>query len=140
MPGEVIIQAYNPHEKTIRAASKHDYGQFWNMESEVRKLFGYPPFGYLVRFVWSGMRKERVRKAAGGSLRGLKKERDVTLSGPMEAAFPRINKRWRWSALARSGSRKALGALADRIKDRFEKSGLSSGVRLDIDIDPHNLL
>ena len=140
VPGEVIIQAYNLHDKTIKAASNHDFEQFWNIESGVRKLFGYPPFGYLVRLVWSGRHREKVRMAAENSVRDLEMEEGVILSGPMEAAFPRINKRWRWSVLARAGSRKALGMLADRIKEKFEKSRSSKGVRLDIDIDPFNLL
>ncbi|MFO8183063.1 MAG: primosomal protein N' [Candidatus Aegiribacteria sp.] len=138
VPGEVIIQAHDRNDATIKAAAGHDYRSFWEMESRVRKAFGYPPYGYLVRFVWSGTDSGRVRRAALSTADGVK-ARGVEVSEPMEAAFPRINRRWRWSALARSTSRKALSEVAEKMRKEFEDTS-SRGVRLDIDVDPNNLL
>lgn len=138
LPGEVLIQAYDVRNPVIRAASEHDFKAFWEMESRARRAFGYPPFGHLVRFVWSGLDGRRVRRAAEEALDGLEME-GVMLSEPAEAAFPRINRRWRWNSLARSESRHKLGRLAVLLRERHEKLS-SGGVRLDIDIDPHNLL
>ena len=104
----------------------------------MRKAFGYPPFGYLIRFVWSGLDNEKVRKAAYSSVKGIQTA-DVNVSSPQEAAFPRINRRWRWSALARSSSRKSLAELSKRIRRQFENVS-HPGVRLEVDVDPHNLL
>ncbi|OPL17585.1 MAG: hypothetical protein AVO35_09140 [Candidatus Aegiribacteria sp. MLS_C] len=138
LPGEVLIQAYDVRNPVIKAASEHDFRAFWEMESRARKTFGYPPFGHLVRFVWSGLDAKRVQRAAEKALNGMEMD-GVMLSEPAEAAFPRINRRWRWNAIARSASRQKLGRLAGLLRERHEKIS-SGGVRLDIDIDPHNLL
>ncbi len=136
--GEVILQTIDIENMTIKIAARHDYKDFWEEESKVRKAFGYPPFGYLIRFVWSGLDKEKVRKAAHSSMKGIQIA-DVNVSSPQEAAFPRINRRWRWSSLARSSSRKSLAEISRRIRRQFEKTS-HPGVRLEVDVDPHNLL
>ncbi|MBN2587130.1 MAG: primosomal protein N' [Candidatus Fermentibacteraceae bacterium] len=138
VPGEVIVQAYDRNNSVIKAASHHDFKLFWEMESRVRKAFGYPPYGYLVRFVWSGLDKDRVRRAATGSVGDITPE-GCDLSEPSEAAFPRINRRWRWNSVARSPSRKTLGRITREIRKRFDELS-PKGVRLEIDVDPHNLL
>lgn len=138
IPGEVVLQTIDIENTTIRAAARHDYKDFWDSESKIRKAFGYPPFGNLIRFVWSGLDKEKVRKAARSSVMGIQIE-NVNISSAQEAAFPRINRRWRWSALARSSSRKSLAELSKRIRKQFEKIQ-HPGVRLEVDVDPHNLL
>ena len=58
---------------------------------------------------------------------------------PQEAAFPRINRRWRWSTISKSPKRAPLAALSAAIRLRFE-NGSFSGIRLDVDVDPYNLL
>ncbi|MCK4671216.1 MAG: primosomal protein N' [Candidatus Aegiribacteria sp.] len=138
IPGEVVLQTIDIENTTIRTAARHDYKDFWKDESKVRKAFGYPPFGYLIRFVWSGLDNEKVRKAAHSSVKGIQIE-NVNVSPPQEAAFPRINRRWRWSSLARSSSRKSLAELSWRIREQFERIP-HPGVRLEVDVDPHNLL
>ncbi len=137
-PGEVIIQTRNRNDSTIKNAANHDFAKFWERESRVRKAFSYPPYGYLVRFVWSGLDKNRVRNAAIACVKGIAGE-DTYLSDPLEAAFPRINRKWRWSAIAKSPSRKSLAELSDRIRRKFN-SNPHRGVRLEIDVDPYNLL
>ncbi len=138
IPGEVIIQTHDPGNPVIRAAASHDFADFWKRESRVRKVFGYPPSGYLVRFIWSGLDRSRVQRAAVACVRGIG-SCDSSVSDPLEAAFPRINRRWRWSALAKSTSRIALAELSRMMRKRFDDIP-HKGVRLEIDVDPYNLL
>ena len=138
IPGEVIIQVSNRLDQTIIAASEHDYQAFWERESGIRKAFGYPPYGHLVRFLWTGLDRSRVEAAAMRTVRGLDPGYEI-LSEPAEAAFPRINRRWRWNAIARAPERGTVGKLVERLKERFDELS-PRGVRLDIDIDPYNLL
>lgn len=137
--GEVILQTSDPSDATITAAAEHDYAAFWKTESTVREAFGYPPFGHLVRFVWSGLDQTAVPAVALRCMEGLEAG-EVTLSPVQEAAFPRISRRWRWSSLARSHSRRELAALAREVLRRMEAVTPKRGVRLEIDVDPYNLL
>ncbi|MCK5117290.1 MAG: primosomal protein N' [Candidatus Aegiribacteria sp.] len=138
LPGEVIIQTKDPNSPVIKAAATHDFADFWKRESRVREMFGYPPFGYLVRFVWSGFDKRRVHKAACTSVKGIG-QADTSISDVLEAAFPRINRRWRWSVIAKSPSRKSLARISREVRKQFDKVP-HKGVRLEIDVDPYHLL
>jgi len=138
IPGEVIVQTHDPDNPVIKAAASHDYADFWKRESRIRKMFGYPPYGYLVRFVWSGLDKNGVQKAAYGSVRGIS-QRDASISDVLEAAFPRINRRWRWSVIVKSPSRKSLACVSREVMMQFDKIP-HKGVRLEIDVDPYHLL
>ena len=139
LPGEVIVQTLDPDDKTILAASAHDYETFWKDESAVREVFGYPPFGHLVRFVWSGLDKVAVPSIARMCMMEFDQE-DILVSPVQEAAFSRIGRRWRWSALARSGSRAALASFSREVRRRMDGITPRKGVRLEIDVDPNNLL
>jgi len=138
-PGEVIVQTIDAGDPIIRAAANHDYDGFLELEMSVREAFGYPPFGHLIRFIWSGLNEDAVQSSARYSANiGVINNADI--STPQEAVFPRINRRWRWSVLASSNSRKVLAEVAETIRRRYESLTPPRGVRLDIDIDPHNLL
>jgi primosomal protein N' (replication factor Y) (superfamily II helicase) len=137
--GEVILQTSDPSDATMVAAAGHDFAAFWKTESTVREAFGYPPYGHLVRFVWSGLDQAAVPAVAAKCMAGLEAG-DVTLSPVQEAAFPRISRRWRWSSLARSTSRRELAVLAREVLGRMESITPKRGVRLEVDVDPNNLL
>lgn len=136
-PGEVIIQAASRH-RALEAACRHDYQAFAEGEMPVRRALGYPPFSYIVRFLWSGLDPERTERAARASVGGVS-VRGVSLLGPMPAGLPRIGRRWRWHALARSSSRRALAEFHAAVS-RAHESGGGSAVRLDIDVDPQDML
>ena len=137
--GEVVLQVSDPSDAVVVAASRHDFAAFWEMEKGVRKLFGYPPDGHLVRFLWSGLDPSAVPAVAARCLDGLDTG-TANLSPLQEAAFPRIGGRWRWSALARSSSRRELAVLAREVMRRMEALTPKRGVRLEVDVDPYHLL
>ena len=47
LPGEVIIQTYNPNHYSIRYAKCHDYINFYQEEMNNRKMLGYTPYFYI---------------------------------------------------------------------------------------------
>ena len=47
LPGEVIIQTYNPDHYSIKHAMNHDYLGFYKEEMNLRKELGYSPYYYL---------------------------------------------------------------------------------------------
>jgi primosomal protein N' (replication factor Y) len=138
VPGEVIVQTSDPESPAILAAAAHSYSDFWESEMPLRKRFGYPPYGYLVRFVWSGRDEKRVRDAAASSC-SVPVPSGVRFYSPAPAVLGRINRRYRWSALARAEDRRLLSKLSSSLRERFERSR-TRGVRLDVDVDPYDLL
>ena len=47
--GEVIIQTYNPDNRTIQAAAQDDYHIFYEGEIADRKKFNFPPFSKIIK-------------------------------------------------------------------------------------------
>jgi primosomal protein N' (replication factor Y) len=136
-PGEVVVQALDPEDPVIVAAAAHDYAGFWKMESAARRELGYPPFGRLVRFVWSGRDLPTVRRAARVSW--ARPPDDLRTLAPSPAVLEKVSDRHRLSALAMADSVPPLRRLAAAVRRRFEQAS-ASGVRLDVDVDPLDML
>jgi primosomal protein N' (replication factor Y) len=79
LPGEVIIQTYDPGHVSVASVVGHDYEGFVIQELEARRLLGYPPFGRLAAILFAHesvpvllsvgdmfARKLRERAAAAG--------------------------------------------------------------------------
>jgi len=49
----VLIQTFFPNNFVVQAILSQNYESFYNQEAEERKKFGYPPFGRLVKLVYS---------------------------------------------------------------------------------------
>ncbi|MBN1434599.1 primosomal protein N', partial [Candidatus Fermentibacterales bacterium] len=141
VPGQVVVQAFDPTSPILRAAAAHDYGTFWEMESPLRERFGYPPFTHLIRYVWSGTNESRVADAAMATVKatGASESGEPSVLGPVPAVLSRINRRYRWTSIARSSSRRALSSYTDDLIARFDDEA-EAGVRLDVDVDPYDML
>ena len=48
LPGEVIIQTYDPEHYSVQTAARQDYESFYEQEIEYRSMAGYPPVGGLL--------------------------------------------------------------------------------------------
>ncbi len=64
LPGEVVIQTYNPKHYSIECAAKHDYIKFYNKELDYRKVLNYPPIGKMLEFYLISEDEELICKAA----------------------------------------------------------------------------
>lgn len=136
--GLVVVQASNPEDPVLVAAARGDFSSFADGELDSRRKLGFPPFASAVRFLWTGTDRERVARAASGSMPRLPPQ-GVRVLGPVPAAVPRIGGRWRWNALALSPSRRELHALAGEVLE-WASAACPPGVRIDLDVDPADLL
>ena len=60
-PGRVIVQTFSPEHPAIRLAALHDFVGFAEYELPIRKDFGVPPFGRLVRVIARGPNEAAVQ-------------------------------------------------------------------------------
>ncbi len=131
-PGRAIIQTYQPDHAAIQAVATADAAGFYDAELDVRRRFGSPPFGRLVKLTVglpdhlaaeqeAGAMADRLRAAA--SARGL----PVAVLGPALAYIARRSGRWRWNVVLRG--------------DRpLELLNPLPGAAWSIDVDPDSLL
>lgn len=133
-PGRVIIQTYNPDHYGIQAASRHDYGLFYEQEVRFRAAHRYPPFADLARLVYAHANEARCRleiERLASHLRDEIERRglpDLEVIGPAPAFRRRLRGRYRWHLLVRGGDFRPL----------FQSLALPPGWALDV--DPISLL
>jgi len=99
--GQVIVQTFNPDHAAIMAATKHDYHAFINSELPLRKLFGYPPYSRMARFVVRGPVEPTTQAFAGQMAESLRKQAAETglacrILGPAPAPFSKLRGNFRF--------------------------------------------
>ncbi len=151
-PGEVLLQTYSPDDPVIRLAAAQDYAAFYEEEMAVRRASGYPPFAALLRLLVSHPVEEEARRLASlaveeavahGAARadGLAGPAGtgVTCVGPSAAPLSRLQGRYRWQAILKSGDATALLDLGRALLG-LERRCDRAGGRLVLDPDPQQML
>ena len=112
--GKVIIQTFQPENYAVQAAATQDYQAFYLREMAYRRLQGNPPYGRLIRLVFSHTNLARCEAEAiklASKLRQQQAEWDITdaeILGPMPAFPTRLRGRFRWHIILRGASPRAL--------------------------------
>ena len=136
-PGLAIIQTYQPDHPAIRAVATGDAAAFYDAELAVRRRFGSPPFGRLVKLTVGLPDHLAAEKEAAAMADRLRAEcssaaaaaagNKVSVLGPAPAYVARRAGRWRWNVILRG--------------DRpVEILGDPPGAPWSIDVDPDSLL
>jgi primosomal protein N' (replication factor Y) (superfamily II helicase) len=143
LPGEVIIETDNTDHPVIQRAKTQDYEAFFNEEIIVRQHFFYPPFSRLIRMVTRSTNEEKSKSSIQIIYDILKKElgdkleKDVYLLGPVECPFYKIESNYRNHLLLKS---RDIADLKILIRLKVQTAKLPSGVYLEIDVDPVDLV
>lgn len=143
-PGEVVIQTYSPTDGAILRAAQHDYQGFFWEEIHYRKERNYPPYTHIVRVLLLHEKEERVIKAASDLEACLKQgiqdpkfgKAEVDILGPAPAVLTRLKNQWRWQISVKGRRLDLLRAFLHQGVQRFYKGPASSGIILNIEVDP----
>jgi primosomal protein N' (replication factor Y) len=143
-PGEVVIQTYSPTDRAILQASHHDFKGFFWEEIRYRKERNYPPYTHVIRVTLLHEKEDRVIKAAHSLMnnlrQGLSPDKNGNtgwdILGPAPAVIPRLKNHFRWQVSVKG---KRLDGLREFLHEgvrRYTQESLSSGVLLNIEVDP----
>ena len=143
-PGEVVIQTYSPREDAIVRAAHHDFQGFFWEEIRYRKERKYPPYTHIIRVLLLHEKEDRVIKGAndlGTCLQqGMQEPKfgntELDILGPAPAVLPRLKNQWRWQISIKGRRLDLLRAFLHQGVQRFYKGPTSSGVVLNIEVDP----
>lgn len=131
-PGHAILQTYQPDHPAIRAVQDADPATFYDAELALRRQFGSPPFGRLVKLTIAMADRDTAESAAvayADQLRSRAAElgRNVDVMGPAVAYIARRADRWRFNVVLRGD-------------DPLAVLGEPPGLPWSIDVDPESLL
>jgi primosomal protein N' (replication factor Y) len=106
--GRAIIQSYQPDHPAILAVATDDAAAFYDAELDLRRRFGSPPFGRLVKLTCALPDRndaEQTAQAMADELRVRASARgnDAAVVGPAPAYIARRADRWRWHVVLRGG-------------------------------------
>jgi primosomal protein N' (replication factor Y) len=105
-PGRAIIQSYQPDHPAILAVANDDAASFYDAELELRRRFGSPPFGRLVKLTVALADRAAAEREAEAMAERLRKRaadrgREIAVVGPAPAYIARRADRWRWNVVLR---------------------------------------
>ena len=131
-PGHAILQTYQPDHPAIRAVEDADPATFYDAELALRRQFGSPPFGRLIKLTVAMADRDAAEAAAvayADQLRSRAAElgRRVDVMGPAVAYIARRADRWRFNVVLRGD-------------DPLTVLGEPPGMPWSIDVDPESLL
>ena len=140
VPGNVVIQTYQPENYAVQFASMQDYEGFYTEEMRYRSLLLYPPAAHMLCVQ---MQSEDEDKAEGlaGQLRELfvRDDPDALVIGPAKGSLTRIRDQYRYVIYIKDLNYDKLV----RCKDRAEaflaylvRIGRDPQVQVQFDFDP----
>jgi primosomal protein N' (replication factor Y) len=104
----------------------------------MRKTLSNPPTKRMIRLLWAGKDQRKAKKAADLTCK-TELPKNCTLLCPSEAAMAKIADKYRYSALLKAPSHATLKAAVATMRKAF--NGLKqTTVRMDVDVDPRNLM
>lgn len=141
VPGQAIIQTFNPDHPSIRYAENHNVADFVVEEIATRKLFAQPPFSRaaLIRCEHPdamvaedvSMLIKKILAHVGG----------VTILGPVPSPIEKISNRYRIQCLVMAPDVASLHRSLTRVHQDKALHDIvaKKRLRLIIDVDPQNL-
>lgn len=138
LPGEVVIQSYQPDHYSIRQAASQNYEDFYQEEILYRSMAGYPPTAHLLQIQILAEKEEK------GLLLGQRiktflmeqiQEKKLICIGPANASIGKINDIYRFSLLLKHEHRQVLITVRDRIENWLNTKGEEGSV-VQFDFNP----
>ena len=138
LPGQVIIQTFNPDNKTLNYVLKHDYLGNYNYEMDIRKKLKYPPYYFLVSLKVASKSYEAASKEVTKVAQYLRSNvgPNTVCLGPTTASQFRINNVYRFQITIKY---KKDDKLFEALKYLDQQYAFNREVSLEIDVNPIRL-
>jgi len=104
--GKVVLQTFDPENRVIQSASKHDVSGYYEYELEQRKRLGYPPFTRLARLEFRDqdqLSAEKEAKRVAEKLFAISGQH-LAVIGPVPCFFAKVGGFYRWQIVLRGSN------------------------------------
>ena len=137
LPGEVIIQTFNPENKTLLYVANNDYLGMYNYEMNIRKTLKYPPYFYLTIIKIASkdynMAISEISKVYSFLNKNLN---NVIMLGPTTASMFKVNGIYRFQIILKYKSYEFIKNTLISLDDLYKAN---TKVNLEIDNNPSRL-
>lgn len=137
IPGEVVIQTYNPENSVIQMAAHQDYFAFYQSEIINRETLHYPPFTNLLRLVVSSVSDDRAQSVCQKLASYIREITDaneeyIELLGPAPCWLTKIRNRYRYQLIIKCDSLLLITSIAKYII----YSNKPEGIKIEVELNP----
>ena len=140
LPGEAVIQTYQPDHYAITCAAAQDYKSFYEEEILYRELSGYPPAAHMLAVQIYGKEEENVKQLAQRLADVVKSNMDfLQILGPTPANISKINDIYRYVFYAKHAEYDTLVAVKDCVEETL-RQWQPRQLSIQFDFDPVNVL
>lgn len=135
LPGEVIIQSYNPEHYSLRYAKKHDYIDFYKEEMKIRKELNYSPYYYITVVNISSKDYDEGFKEANKIGDFLRRNLDVNTKvlGPATANVFKINNIYHYQCIIKYKRDERIKPVLRKIDEVYK---VNNKVSVCVDVNP----
>jgi primosomal protein N' (replication factor Y) len=143
IPGDVVIQTYQPEHYSIVAAATEDYESFYRQEMAYRKLLSYPPAGCLLAVLVQGKDEALAREGAERLASVMKQkltsaERFGTVTGPVPAGLAKANDFYRYLIYVKTKKQQRLMELHQAAEAQKELTEKEFSCIIQFDFNPQS--
>ncbi len=136
LPGNVIIQTYNPNSFPIELSKTQNYELFYQTEIKLRKQLKYPPFCDIIVAGFSGENENEIKSVSLYVYKMLEKnlkKYGISVFQPMPAPIDKIQNKFRWRIIAKGIVTKDVNIILNKcLKNIYDKNIKNTKVYLDI--------
>ena len=149
LPGNVVIQTYDPDHYAILTAKEQDYEAFYNKEIEYRRLMNYPPvWNMLLVHVTSpdesecGSMAQQVYDIASQMISHTDENQSpddrhqIQLIGPADATIAKVNDIYRKVIYMKTSDYAALISIKDGIEQAVKADTAMKNANISFDFNP----
>ena len=141
MPGNVIIQSYNPDNFSIVCSKKQDYDMFYETEIELRRQLKYPPFCDIILIGLTSTNLKEREEESNKIYQFLKSnlnKQEFNVLRPMPAPIDKIQNRYRWRIIIKGNMTSKANEVLNKALKEFYKQNKKQ-TRVVIDVNPNNM-
>ena len=141
LPGEVVIQTYNPDNFAIEYAKKQDYDLFYNAEIMLRNRLKYPPFCDIIVMCISSSDEANGRKMSKNWYEFLThvKQDSFFVYPPMPAPISKIKNKYRFRMIIKCNFNNHMINLLNEGLEKQETWKIKA-TRVSIDVNPSSMM
>lgn len=135
LPGEVILQTFNPDNFTLKCVQENNYKKFYEYEMSNRHKLDYPPYYYLTSIKIASKDYDLASKEIIKVRKHLEKNlsKDTIILGPTTASMFKINNVYRFQILLKY---KRDPNIPKTLKELDELYMLNNKANIEIDNNP----
>ena len=138
LPGNAVIQTYQPEHYAVQRAAAQDYEGFYDLEIAYRDLMSYPPMSGMLAMLLQGA-DEDILEAESEKIKTMILEMDIPLlrvTGPTPAVISKISDIYRRVIYLKHEDAKELYRVREMIDEAVKNETISKEIRVEFDENP----